>query len=606
MPDSEQTIQSYGGIKDDEDPKQIGSNFFASVVNFRFPVRGTLGFEMILAPNQIKQIGSSAIDGMYEYKYLDLNNVLQTDNITVTNGSIYHLSLGISPASLKTGLTAGRVSFLTFQDNLFICNGKNYPQVLYGAYSLVAEMGAPLAILVNSAGLITSGTHYYAMTYVTAGGEEVLGSVSNTITTSAGHAQATLNLPIGYSGTITRNIYRTLAGGTTLKLLASIADNTTLTYTDNIADATIAGNATIPATNNELPKPYFMTVANQKLYAGKVDKYPTQLFVTDTNLQVIDTASFIDLANYGDDNTAISALGFDYNKVVAGTNKNLIFIDAATGDITRTRGYVGVKDGYSMVLVPAYKDFPGGLMFVSSLNDVRLIQGTQSAAVFQTLDNIRTDSWSQNIRGSLYTALGSYSNIASVFFDNRYILAVDKVKYCFDIRTSGWTTENIKTASYQSTPSCFAVMADVLYNGQNTNGWIEREYVNIQYLGEDMSATITSAYLNVSRLFKWFKKLVFWFKTSLTSSTNISVVLDSNVNYPIAGTLPLYGGVFDPRYFNSTYFLTSGKGYSDYRVVNITAPCRWVQWTLTCTSGNIGFLQWGMVGDPLKNSEELT
>ena len=413
----------------------------------------------------------------------------------------------------------------------------------------------------------------------------------------------TLHLPIGYADTVSRCIYRTEAGGTTLKLLYAVPNNTALTYTDNIADGSLT--TTIPANNNELPKPYFMTVANQKLYSAKVDKYPTQLFETDENLDVIDTSAFIDLANYGDDNTAISALGSDYNKVVAGTERNLIFIDPSTGDIVRTRGYVGIKDGYSMRLIPSFGDFPGGLLFVSSLNDVRLIQGTQAAAVFQTIDNIRTDNWAQNIRGSLYTDLVAYSNIASEFYDNRYILTIDDIKYVFDIRTKGWTTEHIESVSYKSKPRCFAVMAGKLYNGQS-DGWIELEYQTVKYRGEDVEATLSSAYLNVSRLFKWFKKLVLWFRTSLTSSTDISVVLDSNDNYPITATVGLYGGVLNPLYFNATYFLTSDKGDSDYRVVNITAPCRWAKFTLTCTSGNIAFMQWGMVGQPLKNAEELT
>ena len=602
MPETEQTIQQFGGIKDDEDPKQLPSNFFSKTVNFRFPKTGLLGYDMILMPSPIKKIGTGSVDGIFEYKYLDTNNVLQTDNITVVDGDIWHNCLSVTPVKIKSGLTTGRVSFVTFQDKLFIANGKNYINILYGSLGLVSEMGAPVAVLQTAVGNINTGTHYYAMTYVTAGGEEVIGSISNTITASAGHAQTVLNIPIGYAGTISRCIYRTEAGGTTLKLLYAVPDNTTLTYTDNIADGSLT--TSIPATNNELPKPYFMTVAEQKLYAGKVDKYPTQIYETDTNLEVIDFAAFVDVANYGDDNTPISALGFDYNQVIVGTGRNIIFINPKTGDIVRTRGYVGVKDGYSMQLLPSFGDFPGGMFFISSLNDVRLIQGTQAAAVFQTIDNIRTDNWAQNIRGSLYADLASYSNISSAFYDNRYILVIDNIKYVFDIRTKGWTTENIKTTSYQSTPRCFAVMGGLLYNGQS-DGWIEQEYVGTQYKGQDVEATLTSAYLNVSRLFKWFKKLVFWFKTSLTSSTNVSVVLDSNDNYPIQATVSMHGGVFNPLYFNPTYFLSSGKGDSDYRVVNITNPCRWAEFTLTCTSGNISFLQWGMVGQPLKNSEIL-
>ena len=75
-------------------------------------------------------------------------------------------------------------------------------------------MCAPWAVA-GGAGSVDVGTHYYAMTYVTAGGEEVLGSVSNTVTIAGSAKTVALTLPLGYSTTLTRNIYRTKAGGTT-------------------------------------------------------------------------------------------------------------------------------------------------------------------------------------------------------------------------------------------------------------------------------------------------------------------------------------------------------------------------------------------------------
>jgi hypothetical protein len=605
MADTESLISKFSGLKDDTDPKQTPPEYFTKAENWNFPNTGLPGVDVILMPDQINTIGTHSIDGLFEYRFLDTNNVLQTQQIGFTNGSIYKTALG-TEVLVKSGLTAGRVSVVAFNDKLFIANGSNYVNVYYGSLGVVAEMGAPAAVA-NAASGNPSGAYYYAMTYVTAAGEEVMGSVSNTITVTS--KKIDLTLPFGYDGTLSRNIYRTVAGGSTLKLLTTIADNTTQTYQDNIADGSLS--TTIPATGiNELPKPHFLAVANQSLFATKVGKYPTQLFKTDANIEVISVLTFIDIANYGNDNTPVEGMGIDFSKIIVGTGKQIYIVepsDTVVGinTVKPTRANVGMKSGYSCVSVPASGAFRGGLVFVSTLNDVRVINGQDELPVATVLGNVQTENWSQDIRGSLSSALQSYSNIAAEFFDYRYHLAVDNIKFVFDIRVPGWTTHHIKSASYESKPRCFAVMGtspQKFYNGQS-DGNIEQEYVNIKYRGEDVKATLISAYLEVSRLFKWFKKLVFWFKTSLTSSTDISVVLDSNSAYPITSTIPLYGGVFNPVYFDATYFLTSDKGESDYRVVNITTPCRWAQWTLTCTSGNISFLQWGAVGEALRNKE---
>jgi len=107
--------------------------------------------------------------------------------------------------------------------------------------------------------------------------------------------------------------------------------------------------------------------------------------------------------------------------------------------------------------------------------------------------------------------------------------------------------------------------------------------------------------LNVDRTYKWLKKIVFWFKSSLTSTTTLGVTLDDNSAFTTGGTFILNSGVYNPNYFDSAYFLvTTG---SDYRIVNINNPCRWAQFTLTCTSGIVSFLGWSMVGQAISNKE---
>lgn len=607
MADSETSFSLFKGIKTDTDAKQTPPDYFVTATNFNFPDTGLPGIEKILFPALINTIGTKQIDGLFEYRYLDGSNVLQTEQIAVTDGKIYKTALG-TEVELKSGLTAGRVSFAAYNDKLFIANGKNYVNVYYGSLGLVSEMGAPVAVLTAVPGNVDVGAHYYAITYVTTAREDILGSVSNTVTVTSVGKKVTLHIPIGYNGTISRKIYRTVAGGTELKLLYEVPNNTDLTYTDDTADSALS--TTIGPANNELPKPYFLQVTGQSLYGTKVSKYPTQLFKTDTNLEVWDLANYIDVANYGNDNTPIEGMGIDFNKVIIGTAKQIYIVepsDTVVGleTVKSTRANLGIKSGYSVVSVPASGNFHGGMMFLSTLNDVRLVNGQNEIPVATVFGNIRTENWAQNIKGSLSTDLASYTNICAEFFNNRYHICIDNIKHVFDIRTQGWTRHSIVSATYTSKPRCLAVMGSTpkLYNGQS-DGTIEQEYAGVQYKSEDVTATLKSAFLDVSRLFKWFKKLVFWFKTSQTSTTTISTVLDSNDYYPITATISLMGGVFNSEYFNPSYFSSTGKGESDYRVVNITAPCRWAQWTVTCTSGNIVFLQWGAVGQPLVNSEE--
>jgi hypothetical protein len=69
---------------------------------------------------------------------------------------------------------------------------------------------------------------------------------SNTATYPANRV-ALSAIPLGPTGTTSRKVYRTAAGGATYKLVTTIADNTTTTYTDTLADASLG--ATVPSTN---------------------------------------------------------------------------------------------------------------------------------------------------------------------------------------------------------------------------------------------------------------------------------------------------------------------------------------------------------------------
>jgi hypothetical protein len=69
---------------------------------------------------------------------------------------------------------------------------------------------------------------------------------SNTATYPANQV-ALSAIPLGPTGTTSRKVYRTVAGGATYKLVTTIANNTTTTYADALADGSLG--ATAPSTN---------------------------------------------------------------------------------------------------------------------------------------------------------------------------------------------------------------------------------------------------------------------------------------------------------------------------------------------------------------------
>jgi hypothetical protein len=601
---TEQFINQFKGCRNDENAKQISPEYFYKLKNYDFPKTGVLGLDKILMPEVIISIGSASIDGLYEYRYLDQSNVLQTKNIVVTNGQIWSTDFSTTTL-LKSGLSTGKVSFATFNDKLYIANGKDYVQVYDGNLGVVSEMGAPLAVESASVGN-PNGAYYYAMTLVTAGGEEVLGSVSNTLTVV--NKQIELTLPFGYAGTLTRNIYRTKAGGSTLYLVANIPDNTTLTYTDDTADASLV--AVIVATGaQELPKPYFLAVAGQRLYGTKVTKFPTQAFSSDVNLDIWDVANFIDVANYADDNTSIEGIGVDFNKVLVGSGRNMFMIDPIDNSVVKTRANIGIKNGYSCQTIPAFGDFPGGLAFLSTQNDVRVMSGLQALPVATSLDNVSSQNWAQAIRGDLNVELTTLTNCHSAFYQYKYHLVLNQTTYCLDIRIPGWTEHYIKSKTYLSQPLVLSVMGNLLYNGQ-PDGSIEKEYQSIQYKTEDVEAYLQSPYIGVSNLYKFIENMKLWFIPSASNELNVTLITDDNQAYSTTQTFSVLahsdftvnGGAYNQNFFSKNFFNVDLFGL-DYRVININRPVRWFQWTLSNTIGNISLQGVSYRSTPLNNKE---
>lgn len=103
----------------------------------------------------------------------------------------------------------------------------------------------------SAGGSCTAGTHSYKVTFTSVGPGETTGSsTSNVITcvNTTGQTVGISGIPLGPKGTVSRKLYRTVAGNAgNYKLLATIADNTTTVYSDTIADGSLGADA--PSSN---------------------------------------------------------------------------------------------------------------------------------------------------------------------------------------------------------------------------------------------------------------------------------------------------------------------------------------------------------------------
>jgi len=136
------------------------------------------------------------------------------------------------------------------------------------------------ALAGDGVGNVDDGIHRYKVTFVTADGETEGGTASDALTVADKSTNGIVDLSgiqVGGAGVTARKIYRTVAGGSTYKLLATISDNVTVIYEDNIADASLGADA--PTTNNTLDPYITGLIKASRKYA---EAYTRRAFITQT------------------------------------------------------------------------------------------------------------------------------------------------------------------------------------------------------------------------------------------------------------------------------------------------------------------------------------
>ena len=586
------------GIRNDRGKKFIPNDYLYNISNYNFD--DVIGLSRILAPNIVYNVnGTAGIDGIFQFRYINSEGTLVTENIVVIDGKVYKDFL-TSPIEIYNGLTPGvKCTFAVLNDKLFISNGTN--QVIKYNGTITVEMGAPIATNNLVSGVLT-GSYFYAMTYEIDGVETITGTTSNTLIVSTNSID--LTLPIGPTGTSARKLYRTEAGSSVLKFLVTISDNDSTTYQDNIADGSLG--ATLAAVNALAPKPKYITVKDEKLIGVGNARRPNYLYTSEIEIEsFFATLGVSDVSGQGNDNTALTGLALDYNQIVVFSEKRIYLADVSgtSTTIQQTTSNVGCIDGHTIAKVPPNLEFKGGLMFVSNEYDIRVFNGQIAVNLATSFDNLSTQNFSSALNKDEMRNILRNVDLEGEYFDYKYHLIIGISIYVYDIRIQGWTIYLIKTASYSPVYRKFGILGENFYIGQKGIGVIEQMYKNSQYRGENFEASFETGEILVSDIYKLFKKLQIYYGNSGNVTVTIIITPDNNANLAKNLVFTFVEDGYNPEFYDPTYYEAS-TNVDDYRIAHINEYARWIRIKFI-SNNQFNFRGFSLIGEEISNREAV-
>lgn len=201
-------------------------------------------------------VGSFACDGLYTRK----TNLQSETMVAWFGGTLWQLATTTfsTIGSAQSVMTAGvRVASAQYENHAFFGNGGVIPYKYNGTDFTRHGVYPPTTtstVASQAVGALT-GDYRYKVTWVNS--QVVEGDVgpSTSTFTAAGATLRVSALPVAPQsyGVSARNLYRTVAGGSSYKFVATINDNTTTTYDDNIADGSLGS---VAPTDNGVPPNY--------------------------------------------------------------------------------------------------------------------------------------------------------------------------------------------------------------------------------------------------------------------------------------------------------------------------------------------------------------
>jgi hypothetical protein len=219
---------------------EVPLDHFTDCENIKFIATSSFGSRDGIGLSQNVLVPLENIKRIYNYATQSANTlILLAINTISGDGEIFHIV--DSTTVYGPLLTISGMSDFAFQ--AYAGRGYISPFAPQQATTPAPNIGL-IAIAVAGAG-VTAGLHQYASTFVTPTGETTASPLRSVLVVAGPNQQVDLSvIPVDPSGVATaRNIYRTIAAGTQLKLLTTIADNVTTTFSDTIADGALGANA---------------------------------------------------------------------------------------------------------------------------------------------------------------------------------------------------------------------------------------------------------------------------------------------------------------------------------------------------------------------------
>ena len=200
--------------------------------------------------------------------------------------------------------------------------------------------------------LVTTINNNTATTYTDNTTDVSLGADAPSSNTATVRTVALTSISTGPGGTTARNVYRTEAGGSTLKLLTTISNNTTTTFNDTIADGSLGASAPTGATLNTVNLTGIAvgnaTVTQRKLYRRFNS---TGTFKLVTTLADNTTTTYVDT-------TANASLGADApsSNTATANQVDLTAIPIGGATVTQRKIYRTVAAGSTLKLLATVAD----------------------------------------------------------------------------------------------------------------------------------------------------------------------------------------------------------------------------------------------------------
>lgn len=414
-------------IEDNESPDCLNVVFDAGSVATRE------GFSKL----NTASVGSYVCDGLYTRK---ASNNAET-MVAWFNGTAYGLA-GTSFSTIGSAqsiFTAGiRVCADQMESHIFFCNGGTIPYkyngtdfTRHGVYppSQVASFNS------NGAGN-PNGDYTYKFTYINSQSVEGNPSDASTTFTVASKQISITSIPVAPQsyGVASRRIYRTVAGGTTYKLLTTISDNTTTTYTDNTADGSLGANA---PSDKGIPPIYSAIIYHQ----NRLFMIGNDNLVWYTDLNEPYTVASTNFLTVGDQSTDFpKALGI-YNNVLAIFCQRNIWLVYMPNTTPGNWQIIKSKSAYTSKSPFGLFPYNNKLGFPAVQNDKFVGFGALSGdtveadSVSLSVLTAGSDLRSQRIEPDMFDVVEAYvPNISSIVFKNKAYVSLTKA--------SGSTTNN--------------------------------------------------------------------------------------------------------------------------------------------------------------------